>query len=114
MIRGMTLGEIEWGNIGRVFMREAFTGLMLGAALALFGVFRAITLGTGTDVAVVVAVSLVAVVLIGNLAGVILPFAARALRFDPAIVSGPFITTVVDVVGLLVYFGIATRIMGLG
>lgn len=114
MIRGMTLGEIKWGNIGRVFMREAFTGLMLGAALALFGVFRAITLGTGTDVAVVVAVSLVAVVLIGNLAGVILPFAARALRFDPAIVSGPFITTVVDVVGLLVYFGIATRIMGLG
>ncbi len=63
-----------------------------GAALALFGVFRAITLGTGTDVAVVVAVSLVAAVLIGNLAGVILPFAARALRFDPAIVSGPFIT----------------------
>ncbi len=114
MIRGMTLGEIKWSNTGRVFVREAFTGLMLGVALALFGVFRAVTLGTGTDVAVVVAISLVAVVLIGNLAGVLLPFAARALRFDPAIVSGPFITTVVDVVGLMVYFGVATKVMGLG
>jgi magnesium transporter len=44
----------------------------------------------------------------------LLPFAARTLRFDPAIVSGPFITTVVDVVGLMVYFGVATKVMGLG
>jgi magnesium transporter len=81
MIRGMTLGEIKWSNIGRVFVREAFTGLMLGVALALFGVFRAVTLGTGTDVAVVVAISLVAVVLIGNLAGVFVALCSA----DPAV-----------------------------
>ncbi|NLO56421.1 MAG: magnesium transporter, partial [Thermovirga sp.] len=114
MIRGMTLGEIKWGDIGGVLLREAFTGLILGVALALLGVFRAVTLGTGLDVALVVALSLVVVVIIGNLIGVLLPFAARALRFDPAIVSGPFITTVVDVVGLLVYFQIARSVLGLG
>jgi len=114
MIRGMTLGEIKWGDIGGVLLREAFTGLILGVALALLGVFRAVTLGTGLEVALVVALSLVVVVIIGNLIGVLLPFAARALRFDPAIVSGPFITTVVDVVGLLVYFQIARSVLGLG
>ncbi|HPD97723.1 MAG TPA: magnesium transporter [Synergistales bacterium] len=114
MIRGMTLGEIKWGNIGLVFMRETATGLLLGTALALVGIIRAMTMGIGMDVAITVAISLVAVVMIGNLMGVILPFAARALRFDPAIVSGPFITTVVDVSGLIVYFGIASRVMGIG
>jgi magnesium transporter len=114
MIRGMTLGEIKWGNLGRVFMRELLTGLLLGGALAIIGIIRAVTLGTGTEVAITVGISLVAVVLIGNLAGVVLPFAARAMRLDPAIVSGPFITTVVDVFGLLIYFGIASRVMGIG
>lgn len=114
IIRGMTLGDIDWKNIGAVFVRETLTGLMLGTALAFLGMGRAWMLGTGFGVALTVALALVAVVLLGNLAGVALPFIARFIKMDPAIMSGPFITTVVDVVGLIVYFEIAGRVLGIG
>lgn len=114
VIRGMTLGEIRQDSLGRVFLREFFTGLVIGGILGVIGYFRAITLGTGPEVALTVAISLAAVVLIGNLAGAVLPFAAKALRIDPAIVSGPFITTIVDVTGLLVYFSVAGLFLGIG
>lgn len=114
MIRGMTLGEIEWKNLGHVFFREVMTGLLLGIPLGLLAIVRAYMLDTGPSVAMVVAIALVAVVMLGNLAGVALPVIARALRVDPAVMSGPFITTTVDVVGLLVYFEIARHVLGVG
>jgi len=114
IIRGMTLGDIGWKNLGSVVLRETLTGLMLGLALALLGMGRAWMLGTGFGVALTVALALVAVVLLGNLAGVALPFIARLIKMDPAIMSGPFITTVVDVVGLIVYFEIARHVLGVG
>jgi len=114
MIRGMTLGEIEWKNLGHVFFREVMTGLLLGIPLGLLAIVRAYMLDTGPSVAMVVAIALVAVVMLGNLAGVALPVIARALRIDPAVMSGPFITTTVDVVGLLVYFEIARHVLGVG
>lgn len=113
-IRSMTLGDIQSQDLGRVFLRETVTGLLLGGALALLGVGRALMLGTGMGVAITVALALVAVVLIGNLAGVALPIIAKAIKVDPAIMSGPFITTVVDVLGLIVYFEIARRVLVLG
>jgi len=113
VIRGMTLGEIEWKNVGYIFAREILTGLLLGGALSLLAVGRAYMLGTGTGVALTVALALIAVVLIGNLAGALLPFVARLLRIDPAVMSGPFITTIVDVLGLIVYFEIAKRVLNL-
>ncbi len=114
MIRGMTLGDIEWKNLGHVLLRETLTGLLLGIPLGLLAIGRAYMLDTGPSVAMVVAFALVAVVLLGNLAGVALPVIARAVRIDPAVMSGPFITTTVDVVGLLVYFEIARRVLGVG
>lgn len=57
--------------------------------------------------------ALVTVVSLGNLAGVCLPFIARLFRIDPAVMSGPFITTIVDVIGIMVYFEIAHLILGL-
>jgi len=113
VIRGMTLGEIEWKNVGYVFAREILTGLLLGGTLSLLAVGRAYMLGTGAGVALTVALALIAVVLIGNLAGALLPFVARLLRIDPAIMSGPFITTIVDVLGLIVYFEIAEHVLNL-
>ncbi len=114
VIRGMTLGDIEWKNLGSVFLRETATGLLLGVALAVLAMGRAYMIGAGMGVAITVALALVAVVLLGNLAGVLLPVVARVVRIDPAIMSGPFITTVVDVVGLIVYFEIAHRVLGVG
>lgn len=113
-IRSMTLGDIHFRDIGRVFARETLTGVMLGVALSVLAVARALMLGTGMGVAITVALALVAVVLIGNLAGVLLPIIAKAIKVDPAIMSGPFITTVVDVLGLIVYFEIARAVLGVG
>ena len=112
MIRGMTVGEIQWKNIGRIVAREAASGVLLGAALGLLGVARAWMIGVGTGVAVTVGLGVLLVVLIGNLAGTMLPLLARAIHIDPAIMSGPFITTVVDIVGLIVYFEIAGTVLG--
>lgn len=112
MIRGMTVGDITRKDIGRIILRETASGLLLGVALAALGFARAIMLDTGFDVALVLTLAIVSVVLMGNLAGAILPLIARALKHDPAIMSGPFITTIVDVFGLIVYFEIARRILG--
>ncbi|HOO86380.1 MAG TPA: magnesium transporter, partial [Synergistales bacterium] len=65
-------------------------------------------------VALTVAISVVGVVMLGNLVGALLPFAAKKLKLDPAIMSGPFISTVVDILGLLLYFEVARRVLHLG
>jgi magnesium transporter len=111
VIRGMTLGEIEWSDIGKVIIREIITGIMLGSALALLAMGRAYMLGTGSGMAITVGLAVIAVVLLGNLAGAFLPVIARMLKIDPAIMSGPFITTIVDVFGLIVYFEIAKIVL---
>ena len=113
MIRGMTVGDIQWKNLGRIIAREAATGVLLGSALGPLGLARAWMIGTGYGVAVTVGLGVLLVVLIGNLAGTALPLLARALHIDPAIMSGPFITTVVDIVGLIVYFETAGAVLGL-
>ena len=113
VIRGLTLGHIEWKDIGKVLFREALTGILLGSALAILGLVRAYMLNTGYGLAITVAIAIVIVVLLGNLAGTLLPFIARMFHIDPAIMSGPFITTLVDVFGLIVYFEIARNILSL-
>ncbi len=113
VIRGMTLGEIEWKDIWKIIFRETLTGLLLGCALAVLGIGRAYMLGTGPGVAITVALAIIAVVLLGNLAGAFLPVVARFFKIDPAIMSGPFITTIVDVFGLIVYFEIARVVLEL-
>lgn len=112
IIRGMTVGEIDWHDLWKVFARETFTGLLLGTALAVLAVARAYMLQTGSEVALIVAFSLVAVVLLGNLAGIALPVVAKFFRVDPAVMSGPFIATIVDVCGLIIYFRIARFVIG--
>lgn len=114
VIRGLTVGTIQMKNIARVLGREAVAGFMLGIVLAAFGALRAWFMGTGAGVAIVVAISVTAVVVTGSVIGALLPFIAEKLKIDPAVVSGPFITTVVDVAGLLIYFEVARRILALG
>ncbi|NLM70335.1 MAG: magnesium transporter [Synergistaceae bacterium] len=113
VVRGMTLGEIEPPDAWRVAKKEILTGLVLGAALAVMAYFRAWHMGAGPGVALTVAISIVGVVVMGNLVGGLLPFAAEKLGTDPAIMSGPLITTVVDVLGLLFYFEVARTTLGL-
>ena len=114
VIRGFTLGEIIKSDIHKVLYKEMLSGILLGLALALLASLRAWTMGTGFGVALTVAISVVGVVMLGNLVGALLPFAAKKLKLDPAIMSGPFISTVVDILGLLLYFEVARRVLGLG
>ncbi len=114
VIRGLTGGEIGMSDLRGVLFKESLSGLLLGSVLAALASFRAWTMGTGFGVALTVAISVVGVVMLGNLVGALLPFIAKKFRIDPAVMSGPFITTVVDILGLLLYFEVARRVLGLG
>lgn len=119
VIRAMALGEVRLRDWFRVVKREILSGLGLGAILGLLGLLRVLIGGAwfGTygehygPVAITVAISLVGVVLWGTIAGSMLPFILRRLGFDPASASAPFVATLVDVCGILIYFGLASFIL---
>ena len=125
MIRAMALGEVNLRDWWRVMGREVQAGLMLGGILGAIGVVRvgawAIILEQYFHrqpygdhwplVALTVGISLVGVVLWGTLSGSMLPFLLRRIGADPATSSAPFVATLVDVTGLIIYFSIALLIM---
>jgi magnesium transporter len=119
VIRAMALGEVRLRDWWRVVRREFLSGLGLGFILASIGLIRILlwqvmfhTYGNHyIPVAFTVSLSLVGVVLWGTLMGSMLPFVLRGLRFDPASASAPFIATLVDVSGILIYFTVAAFIM---
>lgn len=97
----------DWGRmLGREFLVAGLLGLTMSAAIAGIGVWRG-----GLDVAQVVAVTMVVVVIVGSLIGMSLPFLLSRLEFDPATASGPLVTSIADVAGVLIYFGIATAML---
>jgi magnesium transporter len=124
VIRAMALGEVTLRDWWRVIRREVAAGLTLGCMLGAIGmtrilIWQAIALATGKDlygehylrVSATVGASLVGVVLFGTLAGAMLPFVLRKLGFDPASASAPFVATLVDVTGLIIYFTVASMIL---
>lgn len=106
VVRAMALGHVRFGDLPRVVGREVLTGALLGAALAAVG-FVPAALIAGPRLAVVLALTMVAVCTLATTAGSVTPMVARRLGVDPAVVSAPFITTFVDTTGLIVYFLIA-------
>jgi magnesium transporter len=119
VIRAMALGQVRLRDWWRVIRRELLTGLGLGLVLAAIGFMRIVvwerifhTYGAHyVGVAATVAASLVGVVLWGSIAGSMLPFILRRLGFDPASASAPFVATLVDVSGLVIYFSAAAIIL---
>lgn len=119
IIRAMALGEVRLRDWWKIVRREFPTGLVLGGILAVIGFLRILLWQTvwhsyGEHVlliAITVAASLVGVVLFGTLAGSMLPFILRAVRLDPASASAPFVATLVDVTGLVIYFTIARFVL---
>jgi magnesium transporter len=120
VIRSLALGEIRLRDWWRVLLRETASGLALGTILGAVGLARIIfwpargsLYGVHYDlIAMAVGFSLVGIVLWGTLAGSMLPFALRRLGFDPATASAPFVATLVDVTGLVIYFSMAQFILG--
>jgi magnesium transporter len=119
VIRAMALGEVRLRDWWRVVQREFLSGLTLGLILAPIGVIRVLvwesifhTYGPHAGaLAVTVGVALVGVVMWGTLVGSMLPFLLRRLKFDPASASAPFVATLVDVTGLVIYFTAAQLIL---
>ena len=115
VIRAMALGEVTLRDWWRVVRREIGAGLALGTVLGVLGVLRIVvwhaivpTYGPHTMLlAWTVGVSLVGVVTFGTVAGSLLPFLLRRLRLDPASASAPFVATLVDVTGIVIYFTVA-------
>ena len=119
VIRAMALGEVRIRDWWRVIKRELGAGLVLGSLLGSIGFLRIIIWQTFSPlygehyvlIALTVAASLIGVVTFGTLAGSLLPFVLRSLKFDPASASAPFVATLVDVTGLLIYFSAASLIL---
>jgi magnesium transporter len=115
VIRAMALGEVKVRDWWRVVRRELAAGLALGGVLAVLGLLRVVvgeslfgSFGENTArIAATVGLSLVGVVVTGTLAGSILPLLLERAGFDPASASAPFVATVVDVSGLVIYFSVA-------
>lgn len=113
VIRGMNTDEIRAMGEFQVIAREAIAGAMLGTMLGSIATVWAYWLQGSWAVAFAVGISLIAISILASISGSALPFLFRLLRLDPALMSAPFITTAVDVLGVLIYFSLARLILRL-
>ena len=115
IIRALAIGEVKLRDWWNVMRREILSGLVLGAILGTIGFFRIAAWSMFSTiygphwllVGCTVGVSLIGIVMWGSLAGSMLPFLLRRVGFDPATASAPFVATLVDVTGLVIYFSVA-------
>ncbi len=110
MIRALATGDIREGQWVWAFLREISIGLLLGATMGLaswlLGVFKG-----GYQIALIVSISMVAIVIISSLIGIILPMILQRMKIDPAMASNPLIASVMDILGLLIYFFVAALVL---
>lgn len=115
IIRGLSLGEIEYKDIGRILWKEARVAFLCGVSLAAANFVKLLLIDRVTiPVAIVVCSTLVVTVLAAKLVGCSLPVLAKRIGFDPAVMASPFITTIVDALSLLIYFRIACAVLHIG
>ena len=120
VIRGLSLGEVEFSDVGQVLWKEIRTALMCGIALATVcfaKIWLVDKLLFGNDnitlmVDLVVCLALAVTVVVAKLVGCLLPIGAKAVKLDPAVMASPFISTIVDALSLLVYFLFAKMLLG--
>ncbi|MBQ9950496.1 MAG: magnesium transporter [Clostridia bacterium] len=118
VMRGLSLNEIEFRDILKVVFKEFRVGVLCGITLGVANFIKMIVLNVGKNgvtlaVAGVISVTLCVTVVIAKIVGCSLPILAKKLRFDPAVMASPIITTLVDALALVVYFSIATALLGL-
>jgi magnesium transporter len=119
IIRALALGEVRLSDWWRVMRREMVAGLLLGTILASIGFARIAAWNAVSSlygphwflVGLTVSLSLIGIVLWGTLTGSMLPFLLRWMGFDPATSSAPFVATLVDVTGLMIYFTVAIVVL---
>ena len=114
VIRGLSLNEIEFSDFFKVVWKEIRVALLCGLTLAVANFVKLMIIDRVTmPVAAVVCATLVVAVLIAKLVGSMLPMLAKKIGFDPAVMASPFITTIVDALSLLIYFRIASMVLGI-
>jgi len=113
VIRGLATGEVNPRRALTVVLREVGIGAIMGVALGAVALGLVYASGRNLEAATVVGITLVGISVMATLVGGALPFIFRLLKIDPALVSAPFLTTVLDIFGVALYFGIARLVMGL-
>lgn len=111
VVRALALGEVRLRDFGRVFRRESLMGLALGAALGLMAYFRVYLQDHNMLLGCIVGAALFGTLLTANLAGALMPIILKRFKFDPALTAGPFIATIIDAVGITLYFQIALLLL---
>lgn len=111
-VRAIALGEVRTADLLRVAWREARVGFLLGISLGVIALGVG-SLVVGPPVAITVGLSVIAVCIWAATVGAVMPIVARAMRIDPAVISAPLVTTLVDATGLIIYFLIAGAVLGL-
>ncbi len=112
IIRGLSLNEIEFGDMLSIIWKEIRVAALCGFTLAVANFVKLLLLDrVSLMVALVICLTLVITVLLAKLVGCTLPMFAKKVGFDPAVMASPFITTIVDALSLIVYFQIATRLL---
>lgn len=114
VIRGIALGEIKSRDAYRVLFRECLTGLLLGLPLGGVGFcYARYWKGQSLAISAVIGLTLLGICMWSNTIGALVPLIARRLGADPAVISAPFISTLVDATGLVIYFSVAIVVLGL-
>ena len=112
VIRGLSIGEIEFPDILRVMWKEIRVAILCGLTLAVVSYFKFILFdGVGWDVALVISLTLFVTVAVAKIVGCTLPMIADKIGFDPAVMASPFITTIIDAVSLAIYVNIAMNLL---
>ncbi len=113
IIRALAVGDIDLGDALRSLWHELRAGLLLGLGMAGAAYIRALTWGSSQALSLTVSLAILTIVVWANGLGAVLPLLAARLRIDPAIVSGPVMSTLVDATGLFIYFTIAKLVLGI-
>lgn len=114
IIRSISLGEVEFKDLFRIMWKEIRVAVVCGVTLAVVNFVKLMIFDHVTMlIAFVMCLTLVVTVIVAKMVGCILPLLAKQVGFDPAVMANPFITTIVDAVSLLIYFQIATVMLGL-
>ncbi len=111
MVRALAIGDVEISDWVKLFIREIFIGILLGAVLAAILYLRTYVEPSTRNVSIVVGLSLIAVSVWSNIIGTLLPIFLKKIKLDPAIVSSPLLSSLLDSTGLTIYFSIAKLIL---
>ena len=111
MIQALALGDVRFSDFWQSVRKEFFTGIILGLMLSLVGLAISFFFYRGALLGITVGLTLIINTAIATSLGAILPLVVKRMNFDPAVISGPLITSIMDITSLLIYFGLAKIII---